>query len=363
MRKILFVTVALGLLGALAVSAAAQEVTPTPNATAVPSATPEHTAPPATPEPTETETPTATFVPTMEPTETPLPAATSTPTAAITAGPTSDPYEVDSATRPQPYSGAVRRCFYPEGDVDYLLFNGKTGQTEVATYSLSGGVDTQLAVRVGDQIVAADDDSGEGLASRVTVQLAQETQLVIEVANKAVAYGAEACYSVVIIPEAVFTPTPTAIPTREIPATATPWPTYTPYPSPTPLPPPPRAVPPQPRPAAPVPAALVVQFTLRVEVFIDGDEDLALDVGEGVEAVRVAAANLRGDYRLEGVTAGGVLVLDIECPPGEPPHQALEVQVPYLQETKLVEIRPEQDGEVVVVQFPLPAPILPINLP
>ena len=358
MRKILLVIVALGLFGALAVSAAAQEVTPTPTPTAVPSATPELTvepAPSSTPEPTETEAPTATAAPTGTPTSTPTVELTPTP------GPTSDLYEVDSAARPQPYAGAVRRCFYPVGDVDYLLFNGKVGRTEVATYSLSGGVDTQLAVRVGDQIVAADDDSGEGLASRVTVQLAQETQLIIEVANKAVAYGEEACYSVVIIPEAVFTPTPTAIPTREIPVTATPWPTYTPYPSPTPLPP--TAVPPQPVVRAPVPVAPIVQFTLRVEVFIDGDEDLALDVGEGVEAVRVAAANLRGDYRLEGVTAGGVLVLDIECPPGEPPHQALEVQVPYLQETQLVEIRPEQDGEVVVVQFPLPAPILPINLP
>ncbi|MEM7800527.1 MAG: hypothetical protein AAF633_15130, partial [Chloroflexota bacterium] len=82
-----------------------------------------------------------------------------------------------------------------------------------------------------------------------------------------------------------------------------------------------------------------------------------------VRNVNVLAQNLRGDYRLQGVTSDSALILDVICPPGADPHDEMSVSIPYLQETKNINVSPELAGEIVVVQFAIEAPILPINLP
>ncbi|MEM7802470.1 MAG: hypothetical protein AAF633_24970, partial [Chloroflexota bacterium] len=168
----------------------------------------ETPAPTGTAEPTATDMPTATAtqpIPTATATE-PAPAATATgiptemPAATATRG--TDLYEPDSEDEPVPYGGTTRRCFYPQGDVDYFVYNAKAGVTEIETINLQGGVDTYLEIFAGERLIALDDDSGEGLAAVVVLSLNEDTQIQIHVSNKAVAFGDDACYQLRITAQA-----------------------------------------------------------------------------------------------------------------------------------------------------------------
>ncbi|MCB0032895.1 MAG: hypothetical protein KDE51_02655, partial [Anaerolineales bacterium] len=97
-------------------------------------------------------------------------------------------------------------------------------------------------------------------------------------------------------------------------------------------------------------------------VFTDADNDQILDSGEGIEEMHVVANSLAGDYTTAGVTTNGILTLEILCPPGKPPLDDLEISVPYLGQTQLLTNLTTAEG-TTVVQFALPAPLLPIALP
>lgn len=306
---------------------------------------------------------------TATPTETAQPTETSTPTATSTATPTStsmagDAYEIDSYGQPAIYTGKMFRSFSPNQDIDYVLYHVKVGQVEIQTLNLAGEADTFVEVfdyQTGN-LLARDDDGGYGLASRINLYVDRELDILVVITNKALGYGESVLYDLEITQEADFTPTPTPLPTQTpMPQpttrpTQTPLPTYTPYP--TPISPPP--APPLPR-ATATPSTL---FHLRIEVFTDADMDGILDIGEGVENVFVdvnsldrAAEHLQGGY-----TQNGILILEITCPPGADIATALEISVPYLQETQILEGADSLD-ETAVVQFILNAPLLPIRMP
>ena len=128
------------------------------------------------------------------------------------------------------------------GDIDYVLYLIKPGKTLIETSDLTGAADTQIEVynRTDDQLISKDDDSGVGLGSYLVVASEKEQEVLIVVRNKSLGYGEEVGYTLQIVPEAVFTPTPTGIPTQTptaIPPTQTPFViTATPEPTQPPAP-------------------------------------------------------------------------------------------------------------------------------
>lgn len=322
-------------------------------------------APTETPLSTETPAPTAvppteTAVPTIVSTETPLPTEepTTSPAEEIDYG--RDDYEPDSAESPALWTGTVRREFAPAADVDYVLYFIKPGQTTIQTKDLTGAADTVLEVWSGDEFLATDDDSGEGLASLIRLDSDSEKQVVIIIRNKAVGFGRGVGYTLEIVPQALFTPTPT------LRATSTPipqQPTATPFvitatPAPT-------AEPTVSLPVVrgPLPTATPsMEFVLRVDVFIDADRDGELDAGEGIDGIFIEARTLDTKVSFSGYTQNGIAIIEVICPPGShSPFSQLEVLAPYLQRSKFLDIN--QNENTFITNFALEAAVLPIALP
>ena len=331
------------------VTAIAVTMTPT-----IEPVTPVPTEIPVTPEPTEIPaTPTA------------VPTVTSVPTVA-TPDYGGDLYEADSREFPAAYMGSMLRSFSPEGDIDYVHYRAKAGQTEIRTGNLGGAADTYLEIyNSAGTLIARDDDSGSGLASAIWLMLDAEETILIVVSNKSLGYGPLVTYDLQIIPQAEFTPTPTLPPATAtpiqptatpIPATATAVPTVTPVPTvATPV-----AVIQQPR--GPLPTATPhIEYLLRVEVFTDDDNDGVLDVGEGIQGVEIDIRTLDLNYETGGPTTNGVLVIPIICPDDTHDVSQLEISIPYLQQTQIVDM--SNVGHTAVVQFPLNAPLLPVQMP
>lgn len=147
------------------VTAIAVTMTPT-----IEPVTPVPTEIPVTPEPTEIPvTPTA-----VSPTATPEPPDYG-----------GDLYEADSREFPAAYMGSMLRSFSPEGDVDYVHYRAKAGQTVIQTTRLGGAADTYLEIyNSAGTLIARDDDSGSGLASAIWLMLDAEETILIVVSNK-----------------------------------------------------------------------------------------------------------------------------------------------------------------------------------
>lgn len=328
--------------------------------------------------PTITPTVMQTVTESVSPTETPVPVIVITPTETVAPTPNLEPtatpdygrddYEVDSFEQPALWTGTMRRTFSPAGDQDFVLYFIKSGRTVIKTKDLTGAADTVIEVWHGDEFIATDDDSGEGLASYVVVQSDREMEVVIIVRNKAVGYGPTVGYTLEIVPEAEFTPTPTQ-PATSTPVpvqptqtpfvvTATPAPTNTPEPTSTPRPPVPQGPLPTPTPS--------MEFVLRVDVFIDADRDGELDSGEGINGIFIEARTLDTTVSFTGYSQNGIAVIEVICPPGShSPFNQLEVVVPYLQESKFLNINLNQTegSQTLITNFALDAPVLPIALP
>lgn len=307
-----------------------------------------------------TPTLTATPLPSSTPTATPLPSMTPD---------WGDIYEPDSAEHPAIYTGPMRRTFAPTGDIDYVIYRLK-GETLIRTSNLTGAADTSIEVwDIQSNVLLIANDDHNGLASEVIVRGDGERDALMIIHNQSLGYGAEVGYTLEIIPQANYTPTPIAPPTgTPVPAptdtphptiavTYTPYPTYTPFPSATP---PPTAVPPPSGPRAT--ATPSVQLILRVEIFLDADADESRDPTEGVGQVWVEVNALDGSYTSSGYTDDqGVFLLQVDCPSGKAPIEQMEVAVPYLQQAQQIEL--EANDNLRVVAFPLSAPVLPIALP
>ena len=220
--------------------------TATPQPTDTPAA-PTATSTPIAEQPTATPTlvpgqptPTATSAP-VEPTATPVPGQpTSTPQPTNTpVGPTATPTATSTPVPGQPTAtptatpigtglvvgGNALLVQHGDGQVDEFHFTtGESGTYIVETHQAPNQdpIDTFMSLyRNGDiDLVATDDDSGNGLFSRISMNLEANTLYVVKVtATSAGAYTIDVIH---------FVPTPT--PT--IPPTATPTPTNTPLPGP-----------------------------------------------------------------------------------------------------------------------------------
>jgi Tfp pilus assembly protein PilN len=169
----------------------------------------------ATPTPTVTNTPspTATPTPTIEttPTLTPLPPTPSlTPTPSATP-PMPDPYESDDMV-PVPISvgETQERTFYPQNDVDRVVFLAKTGRRyRVYTSDLALEVDTQLFVHVGDDTYINDDVAAGEHRSEIVfdVTLGHDVLVRVNVHNRGL-YGPTNNYKLTV-EEVVAAPAPT----------------------------------------------------------------------------------------------------------------------------------------------------------
>lgn len=184
------------------------------------SPTPTPLLPSETATPVATNTVAATAVPTRVPATT---GPTATPTAQLT-----DDYEWDD-TRAKPiFVGAPAQLhnFYPNFDLDHVVFLAKVGRTyEISTDFLAPGVDTFLTVSY-DGVVLENDDAALGtLASSVTVQAPpdRDVEILVRVTNRGV-YGPEQWYDLQVLEVVPTTPTPTITPTNA-PPTVTPSPT------------------------------------------------------------------------------------------------------------------------------------------
>lgn len=358
------------LIGALmwsAPAAAAQtELTPTPLATPTmtetPTAVPAETATPThTPEPTATSLPpTATAVP---PTSTPMPTVTPIP---------GDSFEDDTPPHAPVYIGPQLRSFHPAGDVDYVRYRLKAAVvTYFETHDLTGEADTFVCVyrdddgflTGADPLLGCDDDSGQGLASLLTLQVSADMEVTVTIQNQAIGYAPPVGYSFRIIAGPNATPTATARPPTATPRpeeTATPYPTYTPYPTPTALPPSP-TTPPQPgagavaRPTA-TPAPRPV---LYVAIFTDTNNDHFMDSGEGTEGVLVIFSTMDRQWQLETYTHDGLAALlsKDDFPAGE---AEVLVQVPYLHRNGAFRLH---DDRATTADIPLEAAEYPVYLP
>ena len=321
------------------------------------------------PEATATTEPTVT--PTTEPTMTPTTEPTVRPTAEPTAVPVdygNDPYEGstgDSFAVPSPYLGKMLRAFAPVGDVDYIHYFAKAGVTEIRTLNLAGAADTYLEVYDGSgTLIGRDDDSGTGLASALQLILSQEQVILVVVSNKSLGYGAAVTYDIELIPQAEFTPTPTPTTAATTAATRTPQPAATvaptQTPTQTPTPPPTIVV----APVSVTPRATAtprIDYVLRVELFTDEDGDMVLDSGEGIQQLVVEVNSLDLVYRTRGQTTDGIVIIPVICPPEAHDVSQLEISVPYLGQTQVVDMNSAE--QTVVVQFRLEAPLLPVQLP
>ena len=190
------------------------------------------------PEPTPDWTPTPR--PTAMPTQTPRPRATSTPDAR-------DAYEVDD-TSPKPIALAETQAhnFFPDGDVDQLVFLAKAGRRyHISTSNLESAVDTVLTVALGQNTYTNDDRAWGDLSSALTVAAPsdRDVEARIRIANRG-QYGPHCTYQVTLkeveprvppspTPTATPSPTPTATPTLESSPIEKPKPTLSPTETPT----------------------------------------------------------------------------------------------------------------------------------
>lgn len=187
------------------------------------------------PEPFFTPTPTVplpTATPTTAVTSTPQPTATripATPKPTATATPKlTDDFEWDDAHANPIFVGAPPQAhnFYPNFDVDCVIFLAKAGRTyEVSTDFLAPGVDTFLTVTFGDVSLTNDDAELGTLSSSLTLQAPpdRDVEVSVQVSNRGV-YGADKWYDLQVLEVVPTTPTPTITPTQA-PPTITPSPT------------------------------------------------------------------------------------------------------------------------------------------
>lgn len=151
--------------------------------------------------------------------------------------PGGDPYEPDDpGTGDPPWIAndeLQERSFYPDGDVDYALFRVKAGQWyDIHTQDLAPLVDTFLTVEVGAVLYEDDDGGAEPLASRVTFQAIETTDVLITIITSQGLYSTTQTYGLY----AGEIPAPTPMPTSTPLPTDTPAPTSTPRPTDPPLP-------------------------------------------------------------------------------------------------------------------------------
>ncbi|WP_420642396.1 PilN domain-containing protein [Candidatus Leptofilum sp.] len=184
------------------------------------SPTPTLPPPTATATPVVTNTPSPTAVPTRVPV---TPMSTWTPTPKLT-----DDFEWDDTHAKPIFVGAPAQLhnFYPNFDVDHVVFLAKMGRTyEVSTDFLAPGVDTFLTVSYGDVVLENDDATLGTLSSSVTLQAPTDSdvEVLVRVTNRGV-YGPDKWYDLLVLEIVPTTPTPSATPTSTTP-TPTPSPT------------------------------------------------------------------------------------------------------------------------------------------
>ncbi len=163
---------------------------------------------PTPPAPLPTFTPTSTPVPTATPTLTltPLPTLTPTPTKPATHTPTPDlrdSYEPDDVT---PHSIALGESqihnFYPNGDVDNVVFIAKTDRYyQVLTSDLALGVDTLITVtmNITQTMRWVNDDYAPGtnnFASAVCFRAPGDGNAVVTIVNMARQYAPDKKYTI-----------------------------------------------------------------------------------------------------------------------------------------------------------------------
>ena len=167
------------------------------------------------------------FIPTPRPTATVVPTPTETEIAPTGTPDPRDQYEPDDMV-PAPIALGQTQLhnFYPTGDVDNISFLAKAGRWyRVATSDLAQGVDTHLAVIVGEDVYTNDDREPGDLTSEIVFQAgAEDAEAVVKITNRG-QYG-ETMYYRVTVEEILPTPTPSRTPT----------PTNTPVPDSSPTP-------------------------------------------------------------------------------------------------------------------------------
>lgn len=359
-----------------------------------------------TPRPTHTPTvpiPTATATRIPRPTVTPT--ATSTPTIIPTVA-SVDQFELDDPPNAPGYTGPQIRSFSTREDLDYVRYRMKAGvQVWFETKQLTGAADTELLVYrdddsilgANDPLLASDDDSGEGLGSYATLKVEQDMWVTIVIRNRSSGWGPKVGYVFEIVTEQEMTPTPTLTPTPSPTFTSTPKPTETARPLPTkvvqvPTVPkvPPKAPPeptrvapkapipqvptqPPPKPQVPTPAppneeptvtvtsvptktTLVPSDLLRVDIFMDINQDGVMNWGEGVNDVLVYLTTTDRTWQTEAYTTDGEALIPLA---GLPENQDLLILVPYLHRSANLKIK----GTNIESQIDLNLPTYPSYLP
>ncbi|MCA9901953.1 MAG: PilN domain-containing protein, partial [Anaerolineales bacterium] len=152
-----------------------------------------------------TSTRAATAVPTQIPATT---GPTATPTPKLT-----DDFEWDDTQAKPIFVGAPAQLhnFYPNFDVDHVVFLAKVGRSyEISTDFLAPGVDTFLSVSYDTTTLENDDAALGTLASSITIQAPpdRDVEVLVRVTNRGV-YGADKWYDLQVLEVVPTTPTPT----------------------------------------------------------------------------------------------------------------------------------------------------------
>ncbi len=93
---------------------------------------------------------------------------------------------------------------------------------------------------------------------------------------------------------------------------------------------------------------------MRVEIYIDYDQDGRLDPTEGISGLQIEAETSSQTWRGVGWSEAGVAILHV------PFDEQIYISIPYLQESQSALATEEKDGRV---SFEILPPLLPIELP
>ena len=110
-----------------------------------------------------------------------------------------DRFEDDDATARDIAIGEMQtHTFHPDGDIDQVRFRAKAGHAyELVTTDLALGVDTDIAIYLGSEVMSNDDVSPGNLSSRVVVD-AREDGLATAVVTNRGRFGPAQTYSLVL---------------------------------------------------------------------------------------------------------------------------------------------------------------------
>ncbi|MEM9773384.1 MAG: hypothetical protein AAF902_02305 [Chloroflexota bacterium] len=291
-------------------------------------------------------TPTPTLTPTSTPAATSTPGPTSTPAPTSTPVPTATPLNTIDNGEP---NNSPADAYQIVPGVEYQMTLGPAGFDDHDFYSFLGKawknyscqtetteIDTEIRMYVGEigagELVAQNDDAGNGISSRATYQPATDQWIFVVVESRAGVGGYTFSCDSYVPPPVAAAPVVAAEPepVEQVVIIE--------------------------EPAEEMPVEDPVMIAdIAIAVFNDRNADGLMDLGEAVNDVLVVVTPLGGNWGVQSTTQNGLIILSEDTTS----VSHLIVSVPYLYYSQVIEMR-NVNG---VINIPIDPPVLPVVLP